>query len=1067
MSVTAAGGVTSIKAGETLQLTATVLPEKTADKSVTWTSSNESVATIDNAGLVSSVGTITAASEVTFTATTKNEVSGSIKITVELPDVTNVTVTTADGATSVKAGKTLQLSAAILPENAVKTVTWSSSNEAFATIDANGLVTAVSSISESADVTFTATAASGVSDSITIKVELPDVEKVEVSAADGATSVKVGATLQLSAAVSPTNAADQTVTWSSNNEEVATIDSNGLVTPVSSITASSEVTFTATSTTGVYGTITITVELPDAAAVKITSKGSATSVMSEDTLQLYATVTPSNAADKTVTWSSSDEKVATVDSTGLVTGAAGVSEDTKVTITATTANGVSGTFELTVTPKLAIYNTKETSLEASEFAAAMSGYGNSSSTYYSFGYTYIHGVVTSSSYNSTYKSYTLYLDAGDYTVQIYSAQLGEGITGDFTAADALVDYTVYTYGYAVDYVRSGAHTYEVAYSSTTGFTPVIYDAKVVQTSVTVTAAGGATSVYSGNTLELSASIAPSVADQTVTWESDKPTVATVDENGLVTALDVASATEVTFTATSSDGLKGQITITVEPKPVAAIGSVTLSSVAESLHTCGGSVTLTATTAPEDSSFTEWDTSVNWSVEGDAKEYVSVEAGVVTVLNGATAGTTATVTATANTAKADGTLASASCTITIVDPKVAEITKVGYSVSFTGVLVHSATTGNMYIDDGTAGIRVNPGKSYTVGNYYTVTGTTALHNNSQSIYIDEAVLTANEGTPTSTTSITPLTDEAAATYLAQDTYTPLGQFSLTTSEVSKNSYGYFTWTANGISMETAGTSAAMTTAFLEEGYAYNLTGYIYGRYGNYLMFYITSANLVEGSVTVSGENSVAIGDSVELTATTADGAGGTTEGTYTWSSSNTEVATVENGVVSGVGAGSAIITATNGDYSDSLEITVTDPNASNLTIDADNLGLAGKYADYTSTISEVSFTAAQCYKGSRGIQMRYKSVESAIYNTTAFSSGIANIVINFNSSFTNTATLLYAVFGDSEQSAVTSGTSIAKSSDSSSVTITPDALTYTYFKIGHKTSPTTTVYIDSIVVNFAE
>ena len=126
---------------ETAQLTATVLPENADDKTVTWTSSNETVATVDENGLVTAVGKGTA----TITVTTKDgnkTATCEVKVTAKTIHVSEVTL---DKSTlELVEEETAQLTATVLPENADdKSVTWTSSDETVATVDENGLVTAV------------------------------------------------------------------------------------------------------------------------------------------------------------------------------------------------------------------------------------------------------------------------------------------------------------------------------------------------------------------------------------------------------------------------------------------------------------------------------------------------------------------------------------------------------------------------------------------------------------------------------------------------------------------------------------------------------------------------------------------------------------------------------------------------------------------------------------------------------------------------------------------------------------------------------------------------------------
>ena len=125
---------------ETLQLTATVLPEEATDRSVTWASSDESVAMVDENGLVTAV----APGAATITATTNDgsDLNASCNVTVlqgiVLAESIQLNVTTA----GLNEGSTLQLTATVLPEECNnKTVLWSSNNPSVATADSNGLVT--------------------------------------------------------------------------------------------------------------------------------------------------------------------------------------------------------------------------------------------------------------------------------------------------------------------------------------------------------------------------------------------------------------------------------------------------------------------------------------------------------------------------------------------------------------------------------------------------------------------------------------------------------------------------------------------------------------------------------------------------------------------------------------------------------------------------------------------------------------------------------------------------------------------------------------------------------------
>ena len=167
VTITSANNVRSIKEGETLQLTATVLPEG-ANQGVTWTSSSETNATVSNTGLVTAVkaGNVT----ITATSTADTTKSATFSLVIEKgedPLPTAITVTAS--SKEVEVGGNLTLSVTVTPENAKDAVTWSSSDEAKATVSAAGVVRGIAE----GEVTITATSkeAPTVKGSITLTVK--------------------------------------------------------------------------------------------------------------------------------------------------------------------------------------------------------------------------------------------------------------------------------------------------------------------------------------------------------------------------------------------------------------------------------------------------------------------------------------------------------------------------------------------------------------------------------------------------------------------------------------------------------------------------------------------------------------------------------------------------------------------------------------------------------------------------------------------------------------------------------------------------------------------------------
>jgi len=236
-----------------------------------------------------------------------------------------IKITISDVPESLKIGVTATSKATIDPIDATnKTLVWSSSDTAIATVDQSGKVTAKAP----GEVTITATAAdgSGVSASVKIIVLVPVTKLTLTGAPSG--MIK-GKTAALKVTASPTNASNKAVTWKSSDTAIATVDQSGKVTAK----APGELTITATAAdgSGVSASVKIAVVKP---VIKIAIDAPA-GMIKGTKAALKLTVTPTDATNKAVTWSSSNTKVATVDQNGVVRAA----NYGLVTITATAKDG--------------------------------------------------------------------------------------------------------------------------------------------------------------------------------------------------------------------------------------------------------------------------------------------------------------------------------------------------------------------------------------------------------------------------------------------------------------------------------------------------------------------------------------------------------------------------------------------------------------------------------------------------------------------------------------------------------------------------------------------------------
>ena len=340
--------------GATVQLTATVRDQRNnvmAGQTIFWLSGDVAVVTVDANGLVTAVGNGMA--EITARS---GSLSDTASITVASPVATSLTIEPAS-YTLEMIGATVQLAAVVRDQHdnvmTDATVTWSSGDESVATVSDQGLVTAVGNgmaeiSAQAGDAMGTAaiTASEPVATSITIE---PTAHTLEA----------VGATVQLTATVLDQHEnvmEDAAITWSSDDEAVATVDDAGLVTAVGNgmadITAKSG---------SLSSNAAITVSQAPAAIAIAVDPDSTTLTEIDQTLQLTAMVSDAKDAaieDAAVSWSSSDESVATVDGDGLVTAVGNGMAD--ITATAGEASGMVSISVMAPSPDretlIAIYN---------------------------------------------------------------------------------------------------------------------------------------------------------------------------------------------------------------------------------------------------------------------------------------------------------------------------------------------------------------------------------------------------------------------------------------------------------------------------------------------------------------------------------------------------------------------------------------------------------------------------------------------------------------------------------------------------------------------------------------
>ena len=233
-------------------------------------------------------------------------------------------------ALCIKKGSSTTLTASVFPKNTTDKITWSTSNKKVVTVTAKGKIKGI----KKGTATITAKASNGKKAVCKVTVVTKNKKSTSVKLNVKSMTLNKGAYKQLKATI--TSKSTDKVTWNSSNKKVATVDKNGVVAGVKK----GKATITAKTSSGKKATCKVTVKVP---ATKVTLNKTKATIVKGKTLTLKATVTPASSKE-TLTWSSSNKKVATVDGKGKVKAL----KKGKAVITVKTSNGKKATCNITV-----------------------------------------------------------------------------------------------------------------------------------------------------------------------------------------------------------------------------------------------------------------------------------------------------------------------------------------------------------------------------------------------------------------------------------------------------------------------------------------------------------------------------------------------------------------------------------------------------------------------------------------------------------------------------------------------------------------------------------------------
>ncbi len=673
-SLTVSESSIELKVTETFTLEATVLPEDATYKTVTWSTANDAIATVDVLGKITAMSV--GETEVTASC---GDFTAICRVTV-IPTLAE-SITLDPTAATVLKGESLIISATVLPATTTdKTIVWTSDDEGIATVDASGKVTATGV----GETTVTATCGDVSATSI---ITVPPVPVRELSLSSKNLLLKVGNVSDLDVIFDPADATDQRLTWASADESIASVDENGNVTAIAIGTTT--ITVTSVPYPNVKAVCEVVVE---AAVINVTNiwlNESNITLVEGDTFQLDATLTPDDATDPTVTWETTDAAKATVSNTGLVTAVLAGS----ATIMASSSNGLTAKCDVTVLPKkievkgislsqstllihegetaelLAIIapdnaddkNVIWSTADASTAAVDQSGKVT--------GVLAGETVITATASNGMTATciVTVIPNVIPVTGIMLSEHEKEVIVGDaFTltatitptdATDKTVTWktenpAVATVSDSGEVTTVGVGQTRILASSSNGLTDIctVTVNRGIVWPTGIRLSNESMTLYVGDTTDLLAIVEPADADdKSVVWSTGDATIATVDQQGIVNALQPG---EVVITATTVNGLTDTCTITVLPKEIQPDGIILSETEKEVI--AGDVFTLTATVTPEDAT----DKSVTW-ISSNPDIATVTSTGAVTTL------TPGEVTIMASTVNGK----TATCKVTVIPRKV--------------------------------------------------------------------------------------------------------------------------------------------------------------------------------------------------------------------------------------------------------------------------------------------------------------------------------------------------------------------------------------------------------------
>lgn len=492
----------SLYAGEEYKFHPTIFPWFTQDCEVIYSSSNHSVAVIENDGTLHAINEGTAV--ITIRAG-----SCSTTVNVIVKNVYPISVTMSETNKEVLIGDVFDLSATVYPDNVTdKSLKWESTDENICIVDQSGHVTALGE--GSCWVIAYCQTKSGL---CKVTVKPIEVISVSINKNDPTLGGYIGNSIALDVIVLPADATNKTLTWSVEDPSIASVDNNGVLTFLSV----GHTKVRATANNGVYGERDITVypRMPQTFSISPES----VSLNTGESFTFSVTMTPDNIDDRSVVWYSSDSEKVSIDENGTVTA---IIPNSLVRIWGTAANGLQSSAYVEVKPTQA----EEVVLSSTDITIRLLSDGNVS---YS-------DILTATVLPESTTDKTITWTSSDESVAFYNESFDWHIAVGNPGTAILTATT--------ENGKSASCTVTIIQDVTNiSFPKYYYD------------------VYIGETVQIAFEVKPSNAtDKSLMWTSSDNNIASVSSDGEVVGINEG---EVTIKATSKNGIYAECQVTVK------------------------------------------------------------------------------------------------------------------------------------------------------------------------------------------------------------------------------------------------------------------------------------------------------------------------------------------------------------------------------------------------------------------------------------------------------------------------------------------------------------------------